>query len=145
MLCKLKRSAKSSVIMLVVGIVLAAFGLLKEITLAETAHVTSRLMGMFFGLGCAIAGISAAHLIQLKISSPEKLKWRQIEEKDERNIQITRIAYTIASISATIMFAGLVFLFTAMGSIKESYICLAALLIQSSIFLISYVYYKKKM
>ena len=127
MLCKLKRSAKSSVIMLIAGIVLAAFGLLKQFTLPETAHVMSRLMGMFFGLGSAFVGISAIHLIQLKISSPEKLKWRQIEEKDERNIQITRIAYTIASISASIMFAGLVFLFTAMGSIKESYICLVAL------------------
>jgi len=131
--------------MLIVGIVLAAFGLLKQFTLPETAHVTSRLMGMFLGFGCAMAGVSAVHLIQLRISSPEKLKWKQIEEKDERNIQITRIAYTIANFSATIMFAGLVFLFTAMGSIKESYICLAALLIQSSVFLISYVYYKKKM
>jgi hypothetical protein len=145
MLCKLKRSAKTSVIMLIVGILLAAFGVLKAITLPETAHAASRLMGMFTGLGSAIAAISAVHLIQLKISSPEKLRWIRIEEKDERNIQITRIAYTIASLSATFMFAGLVFLFTAMGSIKESYICLAALLIQSIIFLISYVYYKKKM
>lgn len=145
MLCKLRRSAKTSIIILIVGILLAAFGLLKQMTEPEATHIVSRLMGMFFGLGSALAGISAVHLIQLKISSPEKLKWRQIEEKDERNIQILRIAYTIASLSATIMFAGLVFLFTAMGSIKESYICLAALLIQSSVFLISYLYYKKKM
>lgn len=145
MLCKIERSAKSSVIMLIIGIVLAAFGVLKSITLPETAHIASRSMGMLTGFGSAFAGVNAIRLIRFKISSPEKLKLKQIEVKDERNIQITRIAYTIASLSAAIMFAGLVFLFTFMGSIKESYICLAALLIQSSIFLISYVYYNKKM
>lgn len=145
MFCKTEKSSKFYISMLVVGILLFALGIIKAIMLPDTAHLESRIMGMLTGLGGGIAGFSIMRLIQLKVSSPEKLKQKQIEKHDERNIQLARTAYTISSMSATLMFAGLVFLFTMMGSITESYICLGALLLQSLIFFVSYGHFEKKM
>lgn len=140
-----ERKAKLYVVMIIVGIVLGAFGVVKAITLPETAHIASRVMGMITGIGFSFACLGIIQLVRYRISTPEKLKLKQIEQYDERNIQITRIAYTISSLSATIMLVGLVFLFTIMGSITESYICLVAILIQSGIFISAYHYYRDKM
>jgi hypothetical protein len=146
MLCKaFGKQTKAMITLIIVGVFMVVFGIVKAITLPETAYLESRIAGMVLGIGSAFAVSGVIRLIRIKVASPEKLKLREIEEKDERNIQITRIAYTISSMSATILLAALVFIFTFMNSITESYICLAALLLQLAIFLISRIYYNKKM
>ncbi|MFA9377580.1 MAG: hypothetical protein ACERKZ_12595 [Lachnotalea sp.] len=144
MMCKSFKSTRFYVAVLFLGVVLFAFGLINATVINESAHNTMRLMGIITGVGAGFAGVSIAKLIHRKITSPEKLKQEQIELKDERNIQILRIAYTISNVVAALLFAGLVILFSAIGSTKESYLCLGALSIQQIAFWIAYQYYKKK-
>jgi hypothetical protein len=145
MYCRLVNGKRYYVILLFLGVVLAAFGILNQAVLSQSAHISSRLMGMFTGMGFAFIGAGTIRLIHLKFSSPEKLKQEQIDQKDERNVQVLRVSYTITSISSSIMFAGLVFIFTFMGSITESYICLAALQLQVVIFIVVHRYFSKTM
>ncbi|WP_099467265.1 hypothetical protein [Konateibacter massiliensis] len=148
MLCKLRgfnQNAKYLGGAIVIGLLLAVFGIVRALYLPETAHAETRLMGMLTGFGSAIAAVSAIRLFTQKHSSPEKLKEKEISAKDERNVQILRIAYTISNIATGIMLAGMVFIFSMMGSITESYIALAVLLLQSGIFLAARFYYSKKM
>ncbi len=145
MMCKMFRSTRFFVIFLFVGVVLAIFGIINAASLPESAHNMSRVMGIVTGVGTSFAGVSIVKLIHQKRTAPEKLREEEIELKDERNVQILRVSYTISNIAAAVMFAVLVVLFSTIGSITESYICLGALLIQQGIFLMAYRYFNKNM
>lgn len=145
MLCKVLKGTKFNIIMLVTGLIMLSFGIVKQNYLPESAHLASRLMGMLTGSGSAFAIVGAIRLIYKKLATPEKLKLKRIEEKDERNTMILRRASVVSNIAAALMLGGFVYLFTIMGSITESYICLAALFIQCIIFLTTHYYYKKTM
>lgn len=145
MMCRTFKSTRSLVILLFLGVVLAAFGIINAITLPDTAHNMSRLMGIVTGIGGSFAGVSIVKLIHQMRTAPEKLREEQIELTDERNVQILRVSYSLTSAAAAVMFALLVIIFSAMGSITESYICLAALLLQQGIFMIAHRYYSQKM
>lgn len=145
MYCKLVKNTRYYVMLLFVGVVLATFGIINQALLSESANNMSRVMGIFTGMGSAFVGVAIIKLVHQKRTSPEKLREEEIELKDERNVSILRNAYTTSSVAASIMFAILVILFSAIGSVMESYICLAALLIQQGVFLIAHRYYSKKM
>jgi hypothetical protein len=144
-MCKTLKGTRSLVVLLFLGVVLATFGIVNEISLPDSAHNMSRLMGIFTGLGASFIAVGVVRIIHQARTAPEKLREEEIELKDERNIQILRGSYTVSNAAAALMFAILVIVFSAMGSITESYICLGALLLQQVIFLIANHYFKKKM
>lgn len=145
MICKTLKGTRFYGVLIFVGVVLSVFGIISESMLRESAHNMSRLMGTFTGMGGGLIGVGGARLIHQKITSPEKLKQEQIKLKDERNVQILRVAYTISNAVASLLFASLVIIFFAIGSTIESYICIAAMLLQQGVFWIAYRYYNNKM
>ena len=80
-------------------------GVLLKKELAMEQHSLQMLAGFLTGLGGAFFGIGSLNLIRFKIKSAEELRSEEIEQKDERNIFIQRIAYSIVAISSVIMFA----------------------------------------
>lgn len=49
---------------------------------------------------------------------------RRIEQNDERNIAITRAAFTVSAVAAILLFAILAFVFVALGYRIPSYLCI---------------------
>jgi len=102
-------------------------------------------MGIITGIGGAFAGVGIVRLIHQHRTAPEKLREEEIERTDERNVQILRASYSLSNTAAAVLFAFMVIIFSAMGSITESYISLAALMLQQLIFMIGQRYYSSKM
>ena len=145
MFCKSMKNDKFFVTLVVVGSITLIFGILGNIRITGNAGNLNRLMGMFSGLGCAFIGIGSVKLIHNRRTSVAKLKQEEIELKDERNIQILRIAYSVANTIATVLFALMAFLFTFLNYIIPAFISIGALYIQLLGFFISYKYFKRKM
>ena len=144
----LMRSVKSNKywgIMLLVGLISLLFGIMTYSSISNDSHNIAMLKGMFTGLGGAFVGISIIKLLQNKFSPREKLKAKEIESKDERNIQVLRVSYSISSVVATILFGSLAFLFAGLNYIIPAFISIGAMYIQISAFFIANRYYNNKM
>jgi hypothetical protein len=145
MLCKSVKSKKFWSILIAIGIVTLVFGVVCYKRLPNDVHNVHMLMGMFSGLGGAFIAIGIMKLIHYKITSPDKLREEEIELNDERNIQILRIAYSIANITATVLFAGMAFVFVWLDYRIPAFISIGAMYVQLLVFFISYKYYNSKM
>lgn len=145
MLCKSVKSNNFWKILILVGIIPLVFGLVAYKTISGDTHNIAMLKGMTAGLGGAFTAIGCIKLFQNKMSPSEKLKAREIEAKDERNIQILRISYSIANTVATILFVAMTFLFIGLNYIVPAFISLGAMYIQVISFFIANKYYNKKM
>lgn len=145
MFCKTLKSNKYWGTMIVVGMVTLLFGGIAYKGISNDTHNIAMLKGMFFGLGVAFTTIGLLKLIQNKRTPVDKLKAKEIESKDERNIQILRISYSISNMVATILFATMAFLFVALNYIIPAFISLGAMYIQLLIFFIAHKYYNSKM
>ncbi|MBU5674866.1 hypothetical protein KQI88_00360 [Alkaliphilus sp. MSJ-5] len=145
MLCKSVKNNRFWQVLIVVGIVTLVFGIVYYSNLPKDAHNMSMLMGMFSGTGGAFVAIGVIKLIQHKRTAPEKLRQKEIELKDERNIQILRIAYTIANLTATILFIIMAFVFVWLDYKTPAFISLGAMYIQLLAFFIAYKYFNSKM
>lgn len=145
MLCKSVKSNKYWRTMVVVGIITLTFGIIFYKDISNDTHNIAMLKGMFSGLGGAFTAIGLVKLIKNKRSSSAKLRAEEIELKDERNIQILRIAYSIANSIATILFGAMAFLFVGLNYIIPAFISLGAMYIQLLTFFIAYKYYNSKM
>lgn len=144
MLCKLVKSNKYWKILLLVGILPLFFGVISYKTISSDAHNIAMLKGMTAGLGGAFTAIAGIKLLQNKMSPAEKLKAKEIEAKDERNIQILRISYSISNTVAVILFAVMAFLFIGLNYIIPAFISIGAMYIQVIAFFIANKYYNKK-
>jgi hypothetical protein len=145
MLCKSVKSNKYWGIMLLVGVITLLFGVITYSSISNDTHNIAMLKGMFAGQGGAFTAIGGIKLFQNKMSPAEKLKAKEIESKDERNIQILQISYSIANTAATILFAVMAFLFVGLNYIIPAFISIGAMYIQLLTFFIAYKYYNKKM
>lgn len=132
-------------VLLVVGIVTSIFGLMNHRNMTGISPNMSMLSGMIQGAGFALMAIGAFKLLQGKRISSEKLKAKEIELKDERNIELTRISLSISSTVATLIFAIMSFLFMAMDYIVPALISLVAIYIQLLSLFMAHKYYSKKM
>lgn len=132
-------------ILILVGITTMVFGFIIFSRITSQGRNLSMLKGMFQGAGAAIAGIGIVKLIQNRITPEEKLKAKEIELYDERNIQVLRVASAIASTVAIILFAILAFVFMGMNYIVPAFISIGAMYIQIIAFYIAYKYYNNKM
>lgn len=146
MFCRLVgRNAKAYAGSIFVGIITMIFSLICFLNGSSESHNFSMLMGMFCGLGSVATVLGIIRLIHYKRTPAAKLKQEEIELKDERNVEILRIAYTVSSSAASILFAVMAFVFVGLNYIMPSFICVGALWIQILVFLIAHRYFSKKM
>ena len=145
MLCRLTQNKKVFIGLILVGAVSCIFGWVAHTTLPEDAHSLNMLMGMFTGAGAAFVAIGAVMLIRLAVISPGKLKLKQIEQSDERNVQITKSACAVAAMAATILFAVMAFVFVGLGYPVPSYIAMGGMYVQLLVLAIARRYYSRKM
>ena len=113
--------------------------------LPHDADNLSILMGMFTGLGGFFVVFGIARLVRSKTASPEKLKQQEIERTDERNIQITKAAYTIACATATVLFIVMAFVFVFLDYRTPAFISIGAMYVQLIAFYLAYRYHSKRM
>ena len=130
---------------LAVGVVSFLFGIISALFLPSEEGNINMLMGMFTGFGGGIIGVAVVNFIRIKTFSPEKLKKQEIAIKDERNVQLMRISFTISSTAATILFSLLAFIFVFLNYRIPAFISVGALYIQQICFFIAYKYFSKKM
>ncbi len=145
MLCKSVRNNAFWVMMVIVGIVTLIFSVTIYKNILDAPHNVHMLMGMFTGLGGAFTVVGFVKLIRHKRTSAEKLKEEEIELNDERNIQILRIAYSVSSKVATILFILMAFTFVWLNYIIPALISIGAMYIQLLTFLISHRYFNGNM
>ncbi|MGH4118226.1 hypothetical protein [Clostridium sp.] len=145
MFCKSIKSNKYWVTLVGVGIITFIFGIVCTIRITDATDNINMLMGMITGLGIAFTVIGIVKLIHYKRASDVKLKQEEIELKDERNIQILRVAGSVANVTASASFAIMAFVFVFFDYKIPAFICLGALYVQVLVFFISYKYYSSKM
>jgi len=145
MFCKSMKSNRIWTTLVVVGIISFIFGIVGNIGVPDEADNISMLMGMFTGVGSAFVAIAIFKLIHYKRTSVVKLKQEEIELKDERNIQILRIACSVSNTTGYVLFAIMAFVFVALDYRIPAFICLGALYVQVLVYFISYKYYCGKM
>ena len=146
MLCKLgKPNKKLLSAMVVFGVVSLVFGILFARSLSDEEHSLLMLAGMFSGAGAGIVAVAIFFWIRSKVLSPEKLKQKEIEKNDERNVQITRAAMTVVAYTSNITFGILAFVLMGMGFMVPSLIMVGCAYIQLAIFLIANRVISRKM
>lgn len=145
MFCKSVKSTRYWFTWLIVGMISMLFGIVGYKSGWSSAGNGDMLLGMFTGLGAAFAATSIYRLLHRKLSSAEKLKQEEIDLKDERNVQILRVAYTVANTAASLLFAVLTFVFVWLDYRVPAFITIGALWIQVIVFFLSYAYFSKKM
>lgn len=143
--CKSIKSNKYWKTLIGIGLITLLFGKITEKDISDDLHNIFMLRGMFFGLAIAFILLGSFKLFQNHRTPEAKLKVKEIEAKDERNIKILRISHSIANLASMIMFGGMAFLFVGLNYIIPAIISLGAMYIQIIIFNISYGYYNKRM
>lgn len=145
MLCRYIRSTKIWSMLIAIGIVTLVFGIVYSQRLPQDLHSMNMLMGMFTGIGGAFAVVGTIRLIHYKRTPVDKLKKEEIERNDERNIQLSRIAGTIANNTATVLFILMIFILVWLDYRIPAFIALGALYVQLFAFIIAYRYFNGKM
>ncbi|MGV8984226.1 hypothetical protein [Clostridium sp.] len=145
MFCKSMKSNKFWLTLVCVGVITFIFGIVCTIRITDATDNINMLMGMITGLGSAFTAIGIVKLIHYKRTSDVKLKQEAFELKDERNIQILRVAGSVANATASGSFAIMAFVFVFLDYKIPAFICLGALYVQLLVFFISYKYYSSKM
>ena len=146
MLCKFGKQYKKVLSgMVVLGIVSLIFGILFARSLSDDQNNLQMLAGMFTGAGTGIIAVAIFFWIRSKIVSPEKLKQKEIEKNDERNIQISRAALSVVAMTSNLTFAILAFVLMGMGYMVPALIMVACIYLQVAIFLIANRIISRKM
>ena len=146
MLCKNVKNDKIKVlILMVVGVVSLVFGIVFSNIISEEQHNLMMLSGMFSGLGTAFIVIGIISIIKMKTITAEKLKKKEIEQNDERNIQVLRAAYSVVASASIFIFAILAFVFVGIGYKVPGIMMVVAMYVEVLIFFITYKINNKKM
>ena len=147
MLCKVFGNQNKKLLsgMVALGVVSLIFGIFFGRSLPEEEHNLMMLAGMFSGAGAGIIAVAVFFWIRSKVLSPEKLKEKEIEKKDERNVQITQASCTVVALSSILTFAALAFLLMGMGYMVPSLIMVGGLYLQVVVLLIASRIISRKM
>lgn len=131
--------------MMALGVISLLYGLLTFIIVQPEGKSANTLLGMFTGFGFGIILVGIRNLIHQKRTPKEKLEQEEIERNDERNIAISRAAYSVGMFTAIILFAILGFVFMAMGQITPSYMCIGSMYVMILVTRIAQKILEKKM
>ncbi len=146
MLCKTVTSKKLWFVLLLVGAVSLAFGLIGVLLNDEgQTGAVAMLMGMFTGAGGVLICLSIARLIYMAVVSPRKLKQEEIDLKDERNVQITRASLAVSSVAATLLFAVMTFVFVLLRYVAPALCMVGAMWVQAVVTMIAHGANSRKM
>ncbi len=145
MLCGMKSKKTVQLMMVIIGVISLCYGVIGIQSAPEDAHDYATLLGMFAGFGSGLIAVAIFLFIRSKVVSPEKLKQKEIEENDERNIAVKRAAMAVSWMVSVGLFTVLAFALMAMGLRVPSYLCIGALYVQFFSFLIAHRVYDKKM
>ena len=135
----MKNRKKMFIILVIVGVGLLVSGVIVELLTGE-----SRYLGFAMGFGVAITLVAAGNLILMR-RRPELAKEEEINEKDERFIQIRgRAAQTTYYISLFGMLAAaMVFLF--LNDITACFVVIGLMLLHTVSYFALLGHYSKKM
>jgi len=145
MLCKFSYSRTVLWVMVAVGIVSAAFGIVKYRFLPDDAHNLSMLTGMFTGLGSALSFSGLFLLVRQWFTPAEKRRQEEIERNDERNQLITALAFQASAIVSILCMGVMAFVFVGLGYPIPAYIVIGGLYVQLAAMLLAKRIYLKKM
>lgn len=147
MLCKMfgKDNRIFNLTLIIAGVVAMVFGLWYSHIISEEVHHLQMLAGMFTGMGSAFLAIGILNALRSRFGSAEKKKQREIEKNDERNIQLTHYAMSVAAFASVLISAVLIFVFTALDYILASMLLLSSLYVELAVFFIAYKALGKKM
>ncbi len=137
MFCKTMKSTGYYAVFLAIGIVSLTFGLWGDRSGIASTGGEEMLLGMFSGMGSAMTVLSAIALLRRKFMSREKLKQKEIDAKDERNIQLIQAAYTVSEKIALFVLAFMAFLFAWLGDETASFISAGAIWVLAIVFAVS--------
>ena len=100
-----------------IGLMLLGVGLYLSKSVADPQGIMRALPYVMIGLGCGIFGQGMGDLIQKRAlkNSPEILKQQEIEQKDERNVEISTRAKSKAYDMMIFVFGALMVAFALMG------------------------------
>ncbi|MDD3219997.1 MAG: hypothetical protein PHC41_15190 [Lachnospiraceae bacterium] len=139
-----KKNNKLLGIIFGLGIFSLVIGIVMCFTLPEDAGNYNHFAGMLSGFGTGILAVAIIKTLKDKFTSKEKLEQKEIEQNDERNIEISRMSYTIVATASYIIFAILSMVFSFLGYGIATWLCIAAIYIEVIIFFISYKIFEKK-
>ena len=145
MLCKVIKNKRAWYLLMLIGAISMAFGIIGILTEPDAAGNIAMLLGMFSGLGSAMLVISIIRVVYLRFASAAKLKADEINRNDERNVQVIRAAMTVASVAAMLILAVMAFVFVGIGYRIPAFISVGAIWMQGLIFVIAQRIYEKKM
>lgn len=145
MFCKTKKSAGYYTVFLAIGIVSLTFGFWGYRSGMASTGGEEMMLGMFSGMGSAMTVLSAIALLRRKFMSREKLKQKEIDAKDERNIQLIQAAYTVSGKIALLLLAFMAFLFAGLGDETASFISAGAIWVLAIAFAVGHAVYARKM
>ncbi len=143
--CLRSQNKSFCVVLICAGLITLVFGVAWGRTLPDAAHNLSMLSGMFAGMGGGLTALGAVWLIKLKVMKPETLRQEAIEQNDERNVQVRRMAYEAASKAATFIFAILAFILLWLDYRIPAILSIGALYLHFIVFLIAAKVADKKM
>ena len=132
-------------IVLALGIVTMAFGIIGGLVTPEEQHATMRLMGMLAGFGVGILAVAVFMTIRSRVIKPEKLAQEEIDAQDERNIAVSRAALSVAAFVGMGMFVVLAFVLQALGYTTPSLLCIVGLYVEAIGLLLARIYFNRKM
>ncbi len=145
MMCKGKRSNMFWAVVALVSVTVGLLGWIIHTQLPESAHGLSALMGMFSGMGAGFTLVAVFFMIRGRFLSPEKKRIEEIEEKDERHVQVLNAAFRIASLTGTALFVVLAACCLFVQQFVLAYICVGAIWVQQIVFLVAYKALDKRM
>ena len=110
---------------------------------AKHLGVDPAACGFLSGLGCSWAGLGVVILILLRLK-PGYAKKYEIDQNDERNIQIRDKASYITFFATLFSLLALVVIFIATENIFGGILTICAMVIQLASYIIARFYYDKK-
>lgn len=141
---KTLKSRNGAYISLLIGVVLAALGVLG--VLLDVARASNHVMflGMLVGVGAVFIGGGIFTLFRARFA-PEKLREDEINRRDERNIQVTRASYAVSNTAAALLFGIMAFVLVLLDYITPALIAVGALCVQALVSAIAYHVFNKRM
>lgn len=139
------RKRSLAVVLLPIGICSLCFGVLCFPLVPQDNHGLSMLTGMLTGFGSVLVLFGIWILIRNRRLSPEKRRQEAIEQEDERNRALQRIASVTGMVTAFVLFIVFAFFFVGMGWIAAGLCCVGALYIMAFAYLLAHRYHAKRM
>jgi len=141
----LTKKEKIWMILMIIGFVMIVSAVVWFGDIPDDDHYLSRISGVLCGVGGGLLGISAAKFFGSRMATPEQARRKEIEQHDERNIQVSRAAHSVVMASAFVILAIMSLLFTFMGLHPADIICSMAICLLLIIYVVAFNALNKKM